>query len=300
MKTLSVVVALFLASSAWAQYPGGTSGGKPPPPEWIRQQEATGVLRNRIRDLERQGKWQEVITACKDLIALESRPPMAMKRHSHAYWRLARAYEQLDQSPDALDAYQKSISWIPEFADWDGNQFQVLDYAISAAKQGQVEKAKEMYYLGLRKYNAAKIHEDLPFLVVFDPDPGMDYWEYSTVNLEAAARMLKIVGGQVSGDVAEWVKISRGELPNPIDIVLSLKPDWLIPQLMKAGGHRAEKAKSVLGYVHTQREHQWLAEWALEDRVKDKERRMLSNQMRKLSKVVQKVIPPKGKAFGGR
>jgi tetratricopeptide (TPR) repeat protein len=155
---------------------------------------------------------------------------------SSGAYQLAKAFAIMGNHKSALDAFAVAVKFDHRRKDWavrGPSTIQVaMDFAICAAQVGDVKKAKEMYYFGLRNFNTQldPSVEPIPFIVVFDPDPTMECWEYSKESLIAAAKMVKAVYTDTAVLIAE---------------VHALKPDWLLPYLFEASG-RTGKAREGL------------------------------------------------------
>jgi tetratricopeptide (TPR) repeat protein len=199
---------------------------------------------------------------------------------------LAQALTRADRPAEAMDAYAKAVWWEERRNDWSVTGPPVIefamDYAMLAARQGDVARAKEMYYFGMRQFNryGGKSYEPIPFLVVFDPDPSpeMEVWEYSESNLRAAALMAKVA--------------SQGSKDRPlIDEVRKLAPNWSFPLAFLAespvGKPNEEFMALALQLARNDQERAWIGLLKSKDRID-----LTGFQLRKASPAVNTRTKP--------
>ncbi|MCG9895244.1 MAG: hypothetical protein MH204_07200 [Fimbriimonadaceae bacterium] len=282
-KMTMMAMAMFAAAAAHAQTTGPVGGHyiPPTPPDQLAAGRAQSKVRMEAEALFAEGKLEEAIAKYRLLLSMMPGPGQRMpEAGSGASARLAKLLELADRPHEALAAYAGAIYWDAREHDWRGWSVDVTvpDYAILAAKLGHEELAKEMYYLALRNFNTggSRFQEPVPYIVVFDPDPTMDVWTYSTNGLIAAATMLKVNGSTEGCEHLAEVK--------------RLAPQWIVPRLYEfnfdvPGREIVGRRQELLPFARNERERQWVLSLRPLD-VKDRWQTE-GAELRRNSKVVQ-------------
>lgn len=251
--------------------------GFPESPEEGRKHTEIAVALDAGEALLKRGKLDLAIAKFREARAIEE---TLRSKSCSAGYELAKALTLAGKPGEALKVYEKCLVWRPGADDWHVNgpvaTYLYADYAILAARQGDQAKAKEIYYLLMRTFNGfgESVQEPIPFLVVFDPDPNMDVWQYTADNLVLAATMMKLAtssGGQ------------KGELEE----IRRQAPGWAFPAAFQAGLRLGqgdgELRAQAMALAKTAREREWIRTMD----VKSMRRLTLGVEMRKASPVVQ-------------
>jgi tetratricopeptide (TPR) repeat protein len=257
----NLIRSLCLATAALASVLVCAQGGKdirPIPPETLRKLDLMNEATDRAEALLAKGLFDEAIWEFRRAVEIEDTIPGWF---SSGHYDLAKALVVAGRNEEAMEAFAKAVKWDEKRGDWYVNgppPYRIaMDYAILAAKQGDERKAKEMYYFGLRRFNsgADKYVEPVPFIVVFDPDPLMDVWEYSPEALTAAALMAHV----------------SYQRPEFLQEVKRLKPDWMLPVAFEGlhsfGTKRDELLGIARGLARSEREIMWLDQARNKDRL---------------------------------
>jgi len=264
----------------------------PPDPVEAEKLRQFTDLMSQSRKMVKNGDLGEAVLTLQRAIATAQR----MKaRSNYPYYALATVYEKQGKPELALQAYSEAVYWEPKINDWyaPGTQLTdiAMDYAMLAAKMGKESLAKEMYYWGMRWFNANQqsFVEPIPFRVVFDPDPSMEVWEYSPEMLSLAASVLKVASVTASpftsSDERETI---RKNLP---ELARRLAPRWLFLEFYERFRTAGEKTFEVYkleiaAAAKTDLERSWILSASRENRI-DK----TGWELRKKSPVVQKRNP---------
>ena len=255
----------------------GTKNIKPIPPAELEKADRAAKALDQGAAHMAKGEYDDAIRQFR--IAMLAELSYRGRQSSSGAYYLALAYQKKGENENALDAFSKAVFWERKWGDWMVNGPQTIlvamDYAMLAAKVGDHAKAKEMYYLGLRDFNGygEKVREPIPFLVVFDPEPGMDYWEYSSDNLILAATMAK--APYMNSQCIPMVKEIRAS-----------KPDWLVPIVFLATFGSTEESAQFFAAARSMAKT--AEERELIEKTKGKERiDMTGANRRKASVVVQ-------------
>jgi tetratricopeptide (TPR) repeat protein len=259
----NLIRSLCLATAALASVLVCAQGGKdirPIPPETLRKLDLMNEATDRAEALLAKGLFDEAIWEFRRAVEIQDTIPGWA---STTKYNLAKALVVAGRNEEAMEAFAKAVMWDEKRGDWYVNgppaERLAMDYAILAAKQGDERKAKEMYYFGLRNFNSfgQASFEAMPFIVVFDPDPLMEVWEYSPEALTAAALMAH-------------VSCQERESERFLQEVRRLKPDWMLPVAFEAHRHVGDKRDELLGIARglarSEREIMWL------DQARDKDR----------------------------
>lgn len=199
--------------------------------------------------LYRQQRHDEMIAAYGEAAALSEQLSYFTSDYHH---RFARVLTRAGRRDEALEAYRKAVRWDAEQGELDSHIEIAMEYAILLAQAGREEDAKAMYYYGLRIISSGSLPngrgEPFPFLVVFDPDPVMQYWPYSVENLTAAALVLTR---------------SKG-FREPLERALRMKPDWIVPAMYNVwqdfvDHQERERLAAAMRLARTQEEREWAA-----------------------------------------
>lgn len=241
-----------------AKYPTGM-GNDPrainfPTPEIMGKVEKARSLTDRGELFQELGMYDEAIALLKDAIQIEK----TLRGHGgSSYHELAKALAEAGCTEEALAVYKQTVFWDPirkELNDKSTSYIRIkLDYAILLAKFGKVDEAKMVYYSVLRTYNKSgqKTYEPYPFLIVFDPDPTMTVWEYTTGKFVAAALMLRSMNMSSS---ARAVALA-GE-------VGQMEPTWIVPVMVQAiRAERRERAPYIgqaMSLARNEEEREWI------------------------------------------
>lgn len=198
--------------------------------------------------LYRQQRHDEMIAAYGEAAALSEQLSYFTSDYHH---RFARVLTRAGRRDEALEAYRKAVRWDAEQGELDSHIEIAMEYAILLARAGREEDAKAMYYYGLRIFNRLPggTLEPFPFLVVFDPDPVMQYWPYSVENLTAAATVLT---ADLSGPYRPYEKVRQ------------MKPDWILPAIYNVwqplvDHQERERLAAATRLARTQEEREWAA-----------------------------------------
>lgn len=214
---------ILLVSLCVLAAPQSIGGGKNPnlnEPEWLGRANKASNLTTQGRELARKGQLEEAMALFRQAIEINKTVPAF---RSAAHYELAKALALVDRVDEALEQYKQAFRWAPgaKRLGTNGPPFPYvhLDYAILLARAGRAEDAKAVYYDALRDYNYPPSHykEPVPFLVLFDPEPGMTYWEYSPEKLILAARTVRAMDTSRKEDILE---------------IRRLEPSWYLPALM--------------------------------------------------------------------
>jgi tetratricopeptide (TPR) repeat protein len=216
----------------------------------IREQAEAAVAR--ADELWREQRHDEAIAALREAATVSER----LSYFTSAYYlRLAKVLVRTGRRDEALEAYRKAVRWDAEKGEIDITETQVqtaMEYAMLLAQAGREEDAKAMYYYALRILNQSSLPsgraEPFPFLVVFDPDPAMQYWQYSVESLTAAASVLTR---------------SKG-FEEPLTRAQRMKPDWIVPAMYGVwhdfvDGRELERLAAAVRLARTQEEREWAA-----------------------------------------
>ncbi len=257
LKALIVTLTLAPFVMAAAQEVDKVRFGNPPPPELLEMRKRAGETRDRGRALVEQGKLDEAILAFRESIAIERETERRFGGFSSiGNYELAKALTMDSRPQEALAAYKDAFRWDPKKKELDTSGPVVrrlgVDYAILLAKSGKVEEAKAVYYWTLRALRGVDGRsEPFPFLVVFDPDPTMTVWEYTTESFVAACTMLKApdMGDQ---DRTLTEKVREAE------------PDWIVPVMYLVASsdvRRAEYLSLAEGLAANDEERSWVRQY---------------------------------------
>ncbi|MEW5884138.1 MAG: tetratricopeptide repeat protein [Armatimonadota bacterium] len=216
----------------------------------IREQADAAVAR--ADALWREQRYDEAIAALREAATISERLSYFTSRYHH---HLAKVLVRTGRKDEALEAYRKAFRWDAELGELDFGTApavqEAMEYAILLAQAGREEDAKAMYYYGLRIFNRfpGGILEPFPFLVVFDPDPVMQYWPYSVENFTAAATVLT---ADLSGPYRPYEKVRQ------------MKPDWILPAIYNVwqplvDGQERERLAAAMRLARTQEEREWAA-----------------------------------------
>lgn len=243
---------LFLLLAVCAYCPGqlGNAGRWDHPPsaeelaKWQRASEAC----KRGRELLKEGRIEEAITAIREAIAIEDTIPSFI---SSGRYELAKALTLAGRVDDALAAYKSAFRWDPKRRELDSNGppfiFLGMDYAILLAKSGKAEEAKAVYYSTLRrlKDNKRGPQEPFPFLVVFDDDPAMTVWDYSSERLITAATMVKAPDMNTEARTLTMQVRER-------------EPSWIVPAMHLLTGKWDQDLQQALLLATNEEERNWV------------------------------------------
>lgn len=293
MKAVLTLVALgmlfFVRASAVAQADRLIFPPDPVEAEKLRQ---FTDLMSQSRKMVENGDLGDAVLTLQRAIATAQ----TMKaRSNYPYYALATVYEKQGKPELALQAYSEAVYWEPKINDWfaPGTQLTdiAMDYAMLAARMGKETLAKEMYYWGMRRFNANQqsFIEPIPFRVVFDPDPSMEVWEYSRDNLCFAARVAKFASRTNSpfASSIDWDATKKILMEHSG----RLAPGWLFLEFLEKynsadeetfEAYKLEKAATA----KTDLERSWILSASRENRI-DK----TGWELRKKSPVVQKRNP---------
>jgi tetratricopeptide (TPR) repeat protein len=251
----NLIRSLCLATAALASVLVCAQGGKdirPIPPETLRKLDLMNEATDRAEALLAKGLFDEAIWEFRRAVEIQDTIPGWA---STTKYNLAKALVVAGRNEEAMEAFAKAVMWDEKRGDWYVNgppaERLAMDYAILAAKQGDERKAKEMYYFGLRNFNpfGEAGFEAMPFIVVFDPDPLMEVWEYSPEALTTAALM-----AHASHRGTGWREL--------VQEVRRRKPDWMLPIVFEsfsyASGQRDEMLGIARGLAKSEREIMWL------------------------------------------
>ena len=276
MKTLfNTMIAIAIIALSAGALP--QKNVKPISPELLEKVDRARDAINRGDEYMAKGAITDAIREYK--IATEIGSTLPNGGSSSGVYQLAKAYQTQGSYTEAMDAFSKAVKWNKKWGDWSVNGPQAIlvamDYAMLAAKVGDHAKAKEMYYWGLRVFNryGGKDFEPYPLLVLFDPEPGMDVWEYSADALVLAATMAK--APHMNSRCIPMVKEIRAS-----------KPDWLVPVVFLATFGSTEESAQF--YAAARSMAKTAEERELIEKTKGKERiDMTGANRRKASVVVQ-------------
>lgn len=282
MKT-TIALLVFLkaicpASGADAQ-PTGVQvyrGGSPISPEVLAKIDRIQDLLLKARDLVNSQKLGDAIKILTEAVAIER---TLSGNASGARYELAQAKVSAGDVSEALKIYKSMLTWDARRQDWTVNGPSTcrvaMDYAMAAAQHGDKELAKQMYYFGLRSFNLFGEWEiePLPFLVVFDPEPGMDAWDYTSDKLAAAAFMVK--AGSAGGNPEMMMRAS------------ALVPEWQLPKAW-AALYRGDRN----GIDEVMRSADTRLKAQLAEASENRKSQMAGLQKRKASKVINSQKPP--------
>ena len=277
MNTLKTITCGLLVASACMVLAQGGKNIRPVDPELLAKHERAGAARDRGREFLKNDQLEEAIAAFRESIEIE----ITYGHHvSIGNYELAKALTAAARTEEALAAYKKAVRWHPGRKDLETNgpPFILIgmDYAILLAKSGKDEEAKAVYYWTLRTLNRARgSHEPFPFLVVFDLDPDMVFWEYSTERLIAAAMMLRAPdSGQNARSLAEEVRM--------------VEPTWVVPVVYLAFRSSNERRDvlldQALGLAMVGEEKEWVSAYIEAVQIGDQ-----SERMQRLSELSQRL-----------
>lgn len=176
-----------------------------------------------------KGDIEGAIKAFRTAVAIRDR---AAKKFggfsSSSKYELAKALTLFNRPTEALEAYKSAFQWSNRRQDIDSNgpPFTELgtDYALLLARLGKFEEAKAMYYWVMRNWTVAGGVEYFPYLVVFEPEPGMAVWENKPEKLLSAIMMLRAIQTQ-----------TFEERKARLEEVRQREPSWLLPLAYKHG-----------------------------------------------------------------
>jgi len=214
-----IAIGFFAVSFACAFAQGGGKDIRPIPAELLAKCEKARQALLRGNAFLEKNQLADAIGAFQEAVAVERTYGYPVSTGSY---QLAKALTAAGRASEALAAYKEAVRWDPIRKELTTNGppqiLLVMDYAILLAKSGKAEEAKSVYYFGLRHYNeyAEDAFEPIPFLIVFDADPTMTVWDYSSEKLVAAATMAK----------APFMQSRRTQ---GLDLVRRMEPGWALP-----------------------------------------------------------------------
>ncbi len=272
-KTITILLAalsLMFANSKLSSAQAGSTGRTELSQEEIARSTAIANAQRSADQLLTKKLWADAVLAYKNLIAVtRSYEPDAMCATAH--YGLARAYVGLDQLPEALDAFRNSLLWSRSVQDLGFSGEIALDYAEALRRANRLEDAKVMYYAVLRGANGG-LSPVYPFLVVFDPEPGMTAWSLTKPRLEAALLMLKHQGTHDKDGLVE------------LDRIRAAAPEWILPALVRALSFKNRDAKiaevdKVYLMASTEEEQGWIDHWRQYIKLEPKSAQEVMDQM---------------------
>lgn len=251
IKLLPVVLFMLITSVAFAQ--GSGPSGYPSDPAVLAKLDQAAVLqREAYRHLEKK-EWTLCVSKSEQAFALLEN--VGFPAYSENYWYLAQAQTALGNKEAASEAYRQAVRWKVEGDISVGSATKVLpDYIAFLVSEYRYDDAKAVYYALLRnlpdnKKPSQMGTEPYPFLVVFDPDPNGDYWEFTPERVVLAAQLVSSgFGGE------EFIAL--------LDQAETVFPGWCFPAVYKAlkGSDEVDdvliaQAKTL---AKTQRERDWI------------------------------------------
>jgi len=246
-KAIPVTCAVLAVTASFATAQGGKDV-KPIPPEILAKSKSAREAIDRGATFIEKNQLPEAIAAFREAVAIEQTIP---GHHSRGYYELAKALTLAERADDALAAYKNAFKWDPIRKDLDINGpspiLLGMDYAILLARSGKEEEAKSLYYRTLRQLMVVRsAHEPFPFLIVFDPDPNMAVWEYTTERFVAVCTMLKAPNSGPDA-VAMTEHVRR------------MEPNWVVPVMYLASrGKRSENLRTAQNLATTDEERAWV------------------------------------------
>lgn len=218
----------------------------------------------RGRVLLREKKYDDAIAAFREALEIKTK---IYGFDSPSHYELAMALTAAGRITEALETFRQGVCWDSTKDELWMSSISIgyaMDYAILLAELGKKTEAKAMYYYGMRRFNEHSdpnrkgfeptpggYLEPIPFLVVFDPDPTMVWWDYEAEKLIVAATALKAKGQKLGG--IEQLKGVREKAP-----------DWLVPAMDLVWQHfidgaEADRFAEAASLAKTPEERQWVA-----------------------------------------
>lgn len=134
---------------------------------------------------------------------------------------MAKALTRAKRDDEAITAYREAFRWRPDMKDLYSPSVNyvndICDYAILLFRAGKYEESKAMYYYAMRGWGGSS-YQFFPFLVVFEPDPTMTFWENTPDKLLSAIMMLRAIHTNYSDGQKDWFEEVRKR-----------EPAWILP-----------------------------------------------------------------------
>lgn len=220
---ITLFTALAIAACAFAQLGNDRSKLPPEPAEQAAARERVNKAVDKAAALAKvPGKLDEGILALKDALELSK---AFEKRYSgflsRAASELAKALTRAKRDDETIAAYREAFRWRPSIKDLYSPSVtyvnDICDYAILLFRAGKYEESKAMYYYAMRGWGGSS-YQFFPFLVVFEPDPTMTFWENTPDKLLSAIMMLRAIHTNYSDGQKDWfVEVRKRE------------PSWILP-----------------------------------------------------------------------
>lgn len=282
-------------SGALAQ-DGATARAKPETPEEKRIRLEGDELYRQGIELLNAGKSDEAIAKIREAIALQSQ----LMQVFGGYGDLGRALCQAGRLTEAVEAFRRSLCWHKDQL-VTSNPYSLYDYAILMARLGKEREAKALYYLqmaravGPMEHGRVDTAEPIPFLVLFDPEPGMTAWSYSPEALEAAMLMLSDTVGYLP--LGERTTGYRTINQLKAERARRLMPEWSFPVVLLArlthGDKRVALFEQAKLLAKTPEEGSWIEQFQQSLQLPIRERENLSKigiERRRQSEVLHRAF----------
>lgn len=281
LKLLSLCLLTALAFFATAQE-GGNPPGYRPQAYYDRLAEIYAKYDLGLKYLA-QERFDDAIRAIREGMALDTEY-FRGKRTGHLY--LGRVFARLGKTQEAFDEYRRSLHWRhfgPAFHSTNGT----IEYGQFLARNGKSREAISLYYnlLWHRSFGEPAYlpsDEPIPYLVLFEPEPGMVAWTYTPDRMVAAFEVLR--------------HDDSGEIPEQMIRVRQLVPDWAYPVVRQAANTPTTEGRRALldearPMTKSQEERDWIDQYEASLKVPFRERVRLSAigmERRRASKVLER------------
>lgn len=260
MKLTLVIVALFVSMHAVGQTGGNDrSSLKAEPPEIRAKRDQVSNLIKAAESLAKDRKFDEAIGLHQEAVVLQATLPGFSSGVHYSY---ATTLGAAGRYSEAAEAFRSAVAWTLESREQSSDLYVngpvlcrvLLDYALVLLKLDRLDDAKAIYYGALRALPSVELPSVYPFLVVFDPEPGLTVWPLTKPRLEAALLMLKHQGTHEKDGLAE------------LDRIQAAAPEWILPAFVRALSFKNRDAKiaevdKVYLMASTEEEQGWIDRW---------------------------------------